>query len=674
MTVAVASGLADAAARYAACGMEVFPLRPRGKAPLTAHGLKDASADAATVAQWWRRWPTANIGLALPPGLMVLDVDGEAGRASLAELEHQHGPLPATRTVRTGGGGEHRYFRVPAGAAVKNDSKGKLGTALHIRAGGGYTVLPPSEHASGRRYEWADRRELADCPAGLLTLLTAPVPNAAPSPASAGDGIPEGQRHAHLLSLAGSLQRKGAAPAAIEAALLAENAARCRPPKSEPEVRALAADVCARYQPDAPPRAAPTAGAPGVRMSTVLPHRVHWLWPGRIPSGKITVLDGDPGLGKSTITLDIAARVSAGRPMPDGEPGVSGGVVLASAEDDLADTVRPRLNAAGADCDRVLALRACDWGTVAEIETLRGAIRGVEAVLVIIDPLMAYLGPGAEVNSYRDQDVRAALAPLAALASETGAAIVLVRHLRKSADGNPIYRGGGSIGIIGAARAGLLVAKDPDDPERRVLAVTKANLAREAPSLAYRSIERDGAVAIEWLGASAHQAAALLAQPASAQERGELAEAVDWLRERLGAGDVPTREVLRDARDAGISPRTLDRARAQLCVRAGNSGRGTPWVLSLPDSAKAPESANTSPIGGLKESSINTRAPLESANTSPIGGLKESSIKIPEREPGATRARPPDGAETLGAAYARARREGRVPEAGPSPDEGHYDL
>jgi RecA-family ATPase len=168
-----------------------------------------------------------------------------------------------------------------------------------------------------------------------------------------------------------------------------------------------------------------------------------WLWPGRIPLGTLTLLDGDPGLGKSLLALDLVARVTRGAAMPDGDAGgpegavdgagggaegaVEGGAVLLSAEDDLAATVRPRLRAAGADLQRVLAVQTVltyDTATGQEVERgfalpgdsplLEAAIGEVEAKLVVIDPLMAYLD--GRVNSWRDQDVRAALAPLARLA------------------------------------------------------------------------------------------------------------------------------------------------------------------------------------------------------------------------------------------------------------------
>ena len=180
--------------------------------------------------------------------------------------------------------------------------------------------------------------------------------------------------------------------------------------------------------------------------------------------------------------------------MPDGEPGEDrepAGVVILSAEDDLRDTIRPRLDAAGADVDRVLALEVVpDVEGGERLPTLPidahyilTAVRLMGACLVVVDPLSAYLG--VTINSHRDQDCRRALWPLAKLAEETGAAVVVVRHLNKGNASNPLYRGGGSIGIIGAARLGLLVARDPDNGDRRVLASTKCNLAKLPASLGF---------------------------------------------------------------------------------------------------------------------------------------------------------------------------------------------
>src|SRR5215217_468432 len=337
----------------------------------------------------------------------------------------------------------------------------------------------------------------------------------------------------------------------------------------------------------------------GILVSDVETERVAWLWRGWLALGKISVLDGDPGLGKSATTLDIAARLSTGRPFPDGsecETG-AGGVLILSAEDGLADTIKPRLEAAGADTSRISSL-----GTVWEgkggsrhermlslpedIPLIEREIRRVEAKLVIVDPLMAFLPK--KIDAHKDQDVRRALAPFASMAERTGVALYLVRHLSKSEGSSPIYRGGGSIGIIGAARIGALVAKDPKDEERRVLAPVKNNLAVHPKSLLYTLEEApNGAVRVVWAGESEYSASELLqsVRPDRADAR---REAEDFLLSLLSDGPVPKAQVEEEAKAANISESTLRRAKTSLGVipereNAVGGERGTGrWVWKLP--------------------------------------------------------------------------------------------
>jgi hypothetical protein len=337
----------------------------------------------------------------------------------------------------------------------------------------------------------------------------------------------------------------------------------------------------------------------GILVSDVESEQVAWLWRGWLALGKLSVLDGDPGLGKSAVVLDIAARVSTGRPFPDGaecEAG-AGGVVILSAEDGLADTIKPRLEAADANTSCISSL-----GTVWEgergrrherslslpedIPLIEQEIGRVEAKLVIVDPLMAFLGK--KIDAHKDQDVRRALAPLASMAERTGTALHLVRHLSKGESSSPVYRGGGSIGIIGAARMGALVAKDPKDEERRVLAPTKNNIAVDPKGLTYALEEADnGAVGVRWFGASAYSAFELLQKVRSdtAAVRGE---AEDFLAALLSDGPVPKATVEDEARAANISTGTLRRAKISLGVIAarenqvgGERGAGR-WVWKLP--------------------------------------------------------------------------------------------
>ncbi len=328
-------------------------------------------------------------------------------------------------------------------------------------------------------------------------------------------------------------------------------------------------------------------------LSDVQPERVAWLWLLRLALGKLGVIDGDPGDGKSTLTTDLAARVSTGREMPDGTPGLGypAGVVLLSAEDGLADTIRPRLDAAGGDPARVVALECATDGdrergvTLTDLPMIEQAIAAVDARLVIVDPLMAYLG--SDTNSYRDQDVRGILAPLARLAEKTGVAIVVVRHFSKAVGGKVLHKGGGSVGIVGAVRTALMVARDPDDPEgpRRILAQQKSNIGVFGASLAFHMEEHEnGAARIVWEGATAHTAAELVAAPPDGEERSALDEACDVLQKILANGRIDAKTVQQEARAAGISEATLRRAKKTLNVVTTRNGFGPQavWFWELP--------------------------------------------------------------------------------------------
>lgn len=372
-----------------------------------------------------------------------------------------------------------------------------------------------------------------------------------------------------------------------------------------------ALDELVPLQEEAEPAGEPAAGdvdqvqtVAVVRVCDVKAEPVRWLWPGRMPLGKLAVVDGDPGRGKSTMLLDLAARVTTGSPMPlDLERRAPAGVVLLSAEDDVASTIRPRLEAAGADLARVVVVDHVtdeqgprppalpdDLGMVERLLEVE------QAALLVVDPLAAFLA--ASVDSHRDQDVRRALHRLKELAERSGAAVACVRHLNKAGGANALYRGTGSIGIVGAARAGLLVGVDPDDDARRVLAVSKCNLGPEPPSVAFRLVEDEllGVARIVWQGESKHRAGDLLGVRGDGDpEAPARGEAEVFLREVLAGGAAPAKQVQAEARDAGISTMTLRRAREALGVRAyrvGVEGRrgGGAWWWSLPgEHLNAPE-------------------------------------------------------------------------------------
>lgn len=321
-------------------------------------------------------------------------------------------------------------------------------------------------------------------------------------------------------------------------------------------------------------------------LSDVEPESITWLWPGFLALGKLHLVDGDPGLGKSTLTLDLAARISNGDTWPDGTPGEKGSVLLVNCEDSLGDTIKPRLIAAQADDTRVFAFTVVrtqgENGEIVErlpnlaldIQRLKTICldRGVK--LVIIDPLMAFLGG---TDSLKDQAVRELLSPLARIAEETNAAFLLVRHLTKGGGANPVYRGGGSIGIVGAARVGFMVTKHPDDEERRVLSSTKNNLAPPPPSREF-SLQDDGSgyARIVWGDECQFSATDLLMGESDPEARSALQDAEEFLKQRLANGPRLSKELKEEAHEEfDIADRTLARARKSLGVRAYDETRTT---------------------------------------------------------------------------------------------------
>jgi archaellum biogenesis ATPase FlaH len=318
----------------------------------------------------------------------------------------------------------------------------------------------------------------------------------------------------------------------------------------------------------------------GVTMADVETEEVTWLWERRIPSGKITLLEGDPDNGKSLITMDLAARVSRGTLDILGTVGPLGtvdGVVILNAEDGLGDTVRPRLDAAGADLTKIRAIHPIKTDNTLfripdDIDLLEREIEYVDAGLVIIDPLSAFM----KGDPNKDNEVRKALTPLADMASRTGVAVVVVRHFNKNVDTKALYRGGGSIGIIGAARSALAVAKHPNDDDANVLVAQKGNLSRKADTLSYTIGEADnGAPCILWGDIVNLNADEVLTGDTRVSEE---ARARVWLETYLEDGPKPSKNVTKDAEVEGIAERTLKRAKSGI---ARSYRDGVVWMMAL---------------------------------------------------------------------------------------------
>jgi len=652
----------DEALRLAGLGYRVFPLRPGLKVPWQgSRGAHDATTDEATIRSWWACVPESNIGLATH-NIVALDIDPAAladlAGEDFAELEALLGDLPRQRTPRGG------FHWVGQGAPHWKSSTSKLWRGIDLKAGAGsYIVVAPScveDHAKGVRgvYEWiapvaCEPGELPAIPPRVAEWIDAaherapqsagPLPNgAAPAvplratpatlararayvakgcpPAVQGEG-----GHAALLWAARVLVRGFLLPDDDAMRILADDFnPRCEPPWEGDElVRDFARKLReARTKPfdkpdgwlldpeargEAPifaggaPEARP--GAVLLRMADVQPREVEWLWPGRVPLGKLSLIVGDGGCGKSTLTTDIAARVSSGAPWPDGGARrAPAGVVLLSAEDDPADTIRPRLDAHGADCARITLLqgvRDADGSercvSLSDLPALEAAIDETpDCALVVVDPVSAFVVKGAD--SHNNSDVRTMLAPLSEMAARRRVALVVVSHLNKAGPGNlkALYRIMGSAAWGAAVRAAWGVTIDPDDPaaleadKRRLVVPLKMNCGKPAEPWAYAIVEGNGVGAVEWVGRASGVDVdrAMGGEKVAQRDAPARAEAEALLLDLLTAAPegVPRNEIKDAAQGHGIAWRSVERAKGALRVdsrKIGFDGQ-TCWVWSLP--------------------------------------------------------------------------------------------
>ncbi len=304
-------------------------------------------------------------------------------------------------------------------------------------------------------------------------------------------------------------------------------------------------------------------------LDKATPRQVDWLWRFQLAAGKLAMLDGDPREGKSMVTLDLCARLTTGRPMPDGSPGPAPcNCLLLQSEDSFEDTVVPRLTALGADLARIFRWRlrtAADQPLriPANLDVLERALLQCDARYLVLDPVVAFLDASVFANS--DHGIRRVLAPLADLLERRRCASTMVRHLNKQGGTNALYRGGGSIGLQAACRTSWLVGHDPDNLGRRVLAQNKNNLSPLQPSLAYElHAEGDGPPTIRWLGVSQYSADQLLA--AAARAAPERDRARDFLSAFLNDGPRTSHEIWDAARKQGHSDITVRRAARKIPV------------------------------------------------------------------------------------------------------------
>jgi hypothetical protein len=339
-------------------------------------------------------------------------------------------------------------------------------------------------------------------------------------------------------------------------------------------------------------RAQPPADQPVVvTLSEIEPTQVRWLWDKRIPRGKLMIIAGEPGCGKSTLIMECAAHITTGTQWPDGSLGCSGDVLLLAAEDNPGDTIRPRLNAAGADASRVHLLKAIQTHTNGEernfdltrdLKPLEFAVEKYRPTLVCIDPLNAYLG---DTDEWRDTSVKKVLIPLVRLAEDYECAIVGVTHLSKSQGRTALHRVLGSIGYTGTARHVMAVAADPEDHDLRYFLWVKSNAGPPSETLGFRIVEQR----IEWEPQPATGINADAIMSGFPGDPSESKDAKAFVEEMLADGQwMASKTLIAEARAIGINPNTLQGAMRRLGVEKKRIGFGSSgvWNSRLPRSSR----------------------------------------------------------------------------------------
>lgn len=309
-------------------------------------------------------------------------------------------------------------------------------------------------------------------------------------------------------------------------------------------------------------------------FSSVTQHKIEWLWYPYIPYGKLTILQGDPGEGKSTFILNIAALVTRGRPMPDGyRTREAQRVVYQSAEDKIADTVKPRLVAAGADCDMVAYIVDEDYPLTLEDNRIEQVLQQTGARLFILDPLQGYLSQDSDMtNAGR---MRSQLKRLVDIAAKYQCAVVIVGHMNKSSREKNLYRGLGSIDIAAIARSVLMISRDKEDPSVRYMFPVKSSLAPEGAVIAFSFNRQNG---IRWLGQ--RELDKNVVDSCNLADSKKML-AIRIIQDVLYEHDVLSAEIIRKLKIMDISERTISTAKKSLGIVSYR--KDGVWYWRLPD-------------------------------------------------------------------------------------------
>ncbi len=606
--------LAEASLTWASLGWTVFPIVPRGKTPYGsgefcqrtdehACGFHCATHDQGQIAAWWAAHPDSNIGLTSPEAVFV---DEDRIGALLENSVH----LPKCPWEITGraGGGRHFFLKAPATwPGLAGDSVKVNYRLAGIELKGyskGYVVAAPSVHASGTAYQVKLGGYVPECPAKVLDQIVevtnVGIPQAMGNafitvggyqlPAS----VPVGGRYKAMLAYVAHLYNREHSDDEMQALVRTMLVPRFVEPLTEREFREHFGRTIKDLEKNLGPRRAVTAAmATGPLEDSPLTEfdsrPIQWLWPSWLPRGVVTLMDGNPGVSKSTLVADLVARITTARPWPDGAAGSAPGRVLwITTEDDPGRVLRPRIEAAGGDASlvRFVTSEVVFPGSASAFQELlvRRATEPLGLSFVVLDPLFSHMD--SKVKSISDADMRQnVMNPLGSAAEAADVSILVVRHFNKDTTAGPLNRGAGSLGgIVGAARALWSVALDPGDEtgETRAVGVTKLNYARSPLPMRYRVVDRlppgwvTGSVSgIEWIGQAPVSIATMMAEP------NDVGGAVAALGEILAGGPMGATAVANVMRARGFGKDATKGAKQRLRVVSTKTGMAGGWEWSL---------------------------------------------------------------------------------------------
>jgi len=618
---------------YISRGLKLIPLQPKTKLPFPFGSWKDAAIDDLdTITKAYATEPTLNLGVATGErsGVFVLDVDGDIGKENLDELVRHHGLLPETPEVLTGGGGRQLYFRYPSNRKITN-KRGNLPPKIDVRGEGGYVVAPPSIHPNGNGYAWEltahiDDHDFAEAPEWLLDMIDPPQisqeeirPTPAPSSLScspctdviklaatrylakcepANQGLFGDTKTLNVCGHVLSFRCKHGFSLTIDEAVKVLDAwnQKCSPPWSFSELRQKMQNSSKYGTPRKTKEVDCEYGKPKETPAPIneLPDFVRpdqlkntkWLWKHHIPLGSMTLISGEQGHGKSTMLYDLIARITAGRPMPDGQEVEKGQVLIASCEDSAEDSAGPKLVAAGAHLPDIK--RWPKQFTAESFPELERWLKKMpEIKVVMIEPI--YEVVKGDTNGITN--VTIPLGTLQDIANRCAVAIIGVHHFGKGKADNANQKTLGSMGFTAKPRANWGVVKKKDDPTVRIFAPGKCNVKLSTQSLQFRIEDANftsvngeliETAKIVWLDERLEMSLDQLLAETSGVKSADQAKA--WLKEYLAGSSCDSVEIFNAGKDAGYTRDQLYTAKDKLKVkpRKQGIGAGSKWIWELP--------------------------------------------------------------------------------------------